>query len=193
MDIDKHPWIVAYLVGCVFVILLMLFKYVFFACLYWLVKGNILRKNLQKVQPPEDTFWEKVVTFSLLYGIEIALSWIGVLLGLWHFATTFLQFTREVFTSMPEEVKVLRYPLRNNPDMSREAVWAYIRALEMKAGAAQPTDYALLQSLEYLQDYYPSLDRAAALNHLNGLKVVSSDVIAAALARLRPRHNEVCE
>jgi len=64
--------------------------------------------------------------------IGSALSWVGVVVGLVKFAIVFLRIIRDVVAQTPEAIKVLRYPLRNNPDLSREAVWAYVYALGIK-------------------------------------------------------------
>ena len=181
MNLLQNSWVQGYLAGCVFLVLLTLFKFVILLALGWLTKGNILRKNLQKVGLPEDTIWEKVLVSSLAIALEAALSWVAVLFELWRFAVHLLEFVRELFMSVPEEIQLLRFPLRHNPELSREAVWAYVRALEIKGGSAQPTADSLLQSLQYLRDYYPSMDSVAALNHLNGLKTVNPEVISGAL------------
>jgi hypothetical protein len=84
----------------------------------------------------------------------------------------------------PEGIKRLRFPLRNNPDMPRESVWAYLHALNVEVGGEPPSETALVDSLNEVTDYYPSFDRVAALKQLESLKVISQDVTSASLARI---------
>jgi hypothetical protein len=91
---------------------------------------------------------------------------------------------REVFTSVPQEIKQLRFPLYNNPDMSREAVWACMRALQARAGGNLATASELLGSLQAVIDNYKHFDAGLALKHLKELNVVSAEAIDSAMQRL---------
>lgn len=185
-------WLIYYFVGCFAVVLLQIGSFTFFATLDWFLKGSVFRKNLKKLDPPEEkkSFWSKaLIVFGMLL-FDVALSWIGVLLQLWNIGTRLLGMVRDIFASVPEELKVLRYPLRNNPEMSREAVWAYLRAAEAKFGGVQASEHTLLYSIQAVREHYPYFDRVAALNQLKTLNAVSPDAIAAALEQVRtPKSN----
>jgi hypothetical protein len=124
---------------------------------------------------------------------QAALSWIGVLVILWQAASVLLKTLRDAMQSTPEEIKLLRFPLRNNPNLSREAVWAYIHALQVKVGEAAPDELALLRSLHNMHEQHPYFDRRAALSQLSGLKVVSDAIISSALSRVSLTTEEVEE
>ena len=185
MWFDEHPYIGIYLLGCVAAAMLSLFKAGLFWMIGWITKSNVAEKNLKKIQPPDkETFGEKAATFFTLLAISSAFSWLSVITAPFEIMWGLLKVLREVFASTPEAIKVLRWPLRNNPDMSREAVWAYFFALKLKVGEASPNVYGLLTELNELSEHYPYFDRKAALNQLNGLNVMSAEIISSALDRL---------
>jgi hypothetical protein len=76
------------------------------------------------------------------------------------------------FTSQPEEIRLLRYPFFNNPNMSREAVWAYTKAIDIKSGIEWDVD-DLHDSLKDLVLVYPTFNSLSAIKVLGDLNVVS--------------------
>lgn len=68
--------------------------------------------------------------------------------------------------------------------MSREAVWAYVYALRIRAGEKQPHKDEVVSSLNNLREDHPSFDRQAALTQLEGLNIVSAEVISSALRHI---------
>lgn len=187
---DWLTWLYIYLSGCVAVALLVGFKFIVFWCISWLLKGNTLRKNLKKLElSEEETFWDKTLSLLLVGFFTIVLSWLGVLIELWLFAVHLLQIIRESVASVPEEIKVLRFPLHNNPNMTREAVWAHAQALQAKNGAF-PNKHTLLNSLKDMSENHTSFDRIAALTQLKSLNSVDPDVTSEALNWLRPPDHE---
>lgn len=128
MWIDQHPYSFIYLLGCVFVVVVLIFKFILFMFLSWIIKENILNKNLKKIQSPnEDSFSIKAFKFFVSSIVEVALSWIGVTVNVFHIMIRLLKVLREILVSTPEDIRLLRFPLRNNPNLSREAVWAYLK------------------------------------------------------------------
>lgn len=95
-----------------------------------------------------------------------------------------LNVVRESLTTKPESVKALRFPLRNNPNMSREAVWAYLSALSVKAGEKQPNEIDLLYFLDEVADYYPAFNKQVALNQLKDLDFTNKNIIISVLSEL---------
>lgn len=185
MWIDQHPYFFAYLLGCVFVVLLLAFKVALFWTIAWITKANIVRKNLKKLEPDDEQgFGLKAAVVLGGFVLEVALSWINVIVALWQIAVMLLKTLREAITSTPEAIKLLRFPLRHNPNMSPEAVWAYVSALSIKAGENVLDADELMRSLNSLRDEHPSFDPEAALDVLNGLDVMSPAVISSALNRL---------
>lgn len=191
MWIDQHPYLFIYLLGCVLVVALLIFKIILFWIISWITKENILNKNLKKLLPPDEkTFEQKAYFFIGTLALEIALSWINVVVVVWQIMTTVLKNLREVLASTPEAIKLLGFPLRNNPNMSREAVWAYLYALGIKGGEKPPSEHELLLELKEPSRHHPSFDRKAALNQLNDLNVMSADVILSALDNLSSSEGE---
>ena len=186
MWIDQHPYVFIYLLGCVAVVLLSMSNVALFWIVAWITKGNVVRKNLKKLEPEDDepNFAVKAAGFMAVFVFEVALSWIGVLVALWQMASMLLKTLREAFTSTPEEIKSLRFPLRNNPNLSREAVWAYVHALRIKVGEVAPDERNLLQSIHGVREQHPSFDTATALSQLGGLNVISEAVISSAQSRV---------
>jgi hypothetical protein len=184
MWFEQHPYISIYLAGSALVVVLTLFKVILFWFVGWVTKGNILAKNLKKIlEPNNNTF---LVRSGLVLGallVESLLSWINVVVIVWQIFLALVKVLREALTTVPEEIKLLRFPLWNNPDMSRESVWAYAYALGVKAGN-NPTDQThICYSLDEMTEYYYHFDRKAALKQLSSLDVVSDDLITTVLER----------
>lgn len=181
--LDNHPLVLLYLVGCVFVFLLAPVKLGVFWLLSWITKAHILRKNLKKVAPPDSsTFLDRLGIAICLLFVVAAFSWLGVLYAIWEIAALVFGVLREALVSTPEAIKALRFPLRNNPTMPRESVWAHVQALQIKMGEKQPTETTLLAGLNELKSYYPSFQRDVALKQLAALRVLPREVISAAMA-----------
>ena len=185
MWIDEHPYLSIYLLGCALAFILTLFKVALVWIINWITKANIFYENLKKVQPPDtDSFENKALKFIGILLAETSISWINVIVVLWQIASIVLRALREFFSSTPETIKLLRFPLHNNLDMSRESVWAYLCAIGLKAGANQPNENEILTGLNEAAGYYPSFDRVAALKQLENLNVVNGDIISSTLKRL---------
>ncbi len=185
MPTDVQPYLSIYLIGCALVVFLTLFKVVIFWFIGWITKENILNKNLKKLQhPDETTFTSKALLFLGAIVLEAALSWVNVLVIIFQIIKMLLNVIREALTTKPEAIKALRFPLRNNPNMSREAVWAYLSALQIKVGEKQPNESDLLYSLEEVTDYYPSFNKKIALNQLKDLNIISNDIVISTLSEL---------
>lgn len=186
MWIDDHPCIFFYLVGSVLVVVLSLFKVVLFWAIDWVIRANVFTINLRKLLPPDETtFGEKAAKCLGILTIEALLSWINVAVVLWQIFSTLLRVSRDLLQPAPEAIKVLRFPLRNNPDMPRESVWAHVHALGVRGGEALPTKEALVSSLSQVVGYYPTFDRVAALKQLESLNILSSEVISASLTAIK--------
>lgn len=185
MWIDQHPYLFIYLLGCASVLALTAFKVVLFWFVAWVTKANVMNKNLKKLDPVKDqSFGQKAALFVGILAFEMALSWINVAVAIWQIAVTLLKVLRDALTSTPEAIKLLRFPLANNPNMSQEAVWAYVYALRIRAGEKTGDKEELLFSLSSFHEEHSSFDRQAALNQLNGLNVLNGEVTLSASDRL---------
>jgi hypothetical protein len=186
MWIDKHPVVLGYLLGSALVVVLTLLKIVLFYTIDWIIKANILQKNMRKLLPPEEmTFGVKAVKFFGVIFIEALLSWVNVVVILWQVLSSIVRVARDQLQPAPEAIRLLRFPLRNNPDMPRETVWAYIQALGVKGGNQLPTKESLVASLNEIATYHPSFDRVVALKHLQNLDAVSTEIALATLTEVR--------
>ncbi len=186
MWFDEHPYLIFYLVGFCCAVFLILVKIMVFSFLNWITKTNILNKNLKKILPPnEETILAKWIKLIGVLAAEAALSWINVIVSLFQIVVTILRVLREAFSSVPEEVKLLRFPLKNNPDMARESVWAYLIALNVKTGEKILTEIELISNLDEVRSYYPSFDYSSALKQLDGLNIISSENIYNAQMQLQ--------
>lgn len=182
---DDHPYLLGYLIGCAVAFFLGIFVVLEGYIVAWIFKGNVLRSNLNKIQDPSTQGFKADATLlvvGLLSGI--VMSWLGVLQYLWRVFSIPLNAIRETLSSVPEQVKSLRYPLLNNPNLSRESVWAYAYALGVRTGAR--ADAAQMRyELEEVGSYYPSFESEAALETLRSLGVISEQTISEAMALVR--------
>ncbi|HDR9030277.1 TPA: hypothetical protein QDB14_004514 [Burkholderia vietnamiensis] len=187
MQLGDHPYVIFYLVGCLVTLLLIIAKAIIFSFIGWLTKANILQKNLKKLDPPDTKrWWDRVTAFVFLALFEMVLSWINVPIGLWQIAAGLFRTLRELLTPAPEEIKLLRFPLRNNPDMPREAVFAHVLALSVRAGnVTTGTPENISSALQEIKWNYPSFSDQQAIDTLKSLKVVDSEILTSALAMSR--------
>jgi hypothetical protein len=186
-NLDDHPLLAIYLLGCALVPALALVSVFTFWVLAWLTKTNVLTKNLKKLQASTTRapFPSRAVKFLATWLFEIALSWISVALLVWRLLKILLGTAREVLSSRPESIKLLSYPLKNDPHLPVESVWAYAYALTIRGGSPPPDEAALTAELEEISAQKPRFDRAVALRQLESLDVVKPAVIAAVAARRR--------
>jgi hypothetical protein len=192
MWLDNHPYIFIYLLGCSLVIILTFVKLVLFYAIDWVTKGTILKKNLKKLMPPDEkSILRKTVAFLGIVAIETLLSWINVFVILWQIIAGLFRILRELLTPVPEAVKALRFPLRNNPSMARESVWAYLLALAVKAGEKQPNENQLIDKLDEVCENCPSFDRIDALKQLESLGAISPNTILSTISLIKasPSHD----
>ncbi len=192
MWIDGHPYLLLYLVGCVLSFILILLRGIVAGLVSWVTRQNIVNKNLRKMAPPQTLAGQASSVLTALV-LGVALSWLNVLaVLLWEIPFGLLGILRAIFSSTPPEaINLLQFPLKNNPYMSREAVWAYTQALQSKLGQTQLSESALISSLDELRSYYRTFDRMKALEELRALNVVSPDVVSTALDRLsKPEEEE---
>jgi hypothetical protein len=180
-----NEYLFVYLAGCLVALFVILLKAILQWFLLWISKENVLQKNLKKLEPPDArSFHAKALTIIGVLLFESLLSWINVVVGIWQIIALPLKLLRARLAAVPEEVKQLRFPLWNNPMLSREAVWAHSVALSVKAGEIIPDDFALNQSLWELMEYHEGFDAQGALKRLAALGVLSEEDIARALDRL---------
>lgn len=181
MFIDQHPYISIYLLGSLLVVLLTFVKIALFYAIDWVIKANILNKNLKKLADPDNNQWYlKALKFLVLLLFEAALSWINVVVILGQILYGIVKVLRDLFTTAPEEIKALRFPLRNNPFLSKEAVWAYLMAISVKMGEALQNESGIIASIEDVLDNRPDFDYLNALDQLDNLKVMNSETISSA-------------
>lgn len=151
----------------------------------WATKDNVLRKNLEKIgDPKQSSLAVNVGTFLLGLLFGAVMSWLGVLQYLLQIVWVPIKTLRELFSSVPEEIKLLRFPLKNNPYLSREAVFAYFYALRVKAGS-KPSVWEITDELNTISGYYPSFSKEGAIHTLESLAVVDKEMISNALETIR--------
>ncbi len=180
-------WFEIYLVGCLLAVPMMLLNTVIIWFLNWLTKTNILIRNLKKLAPPDETSLSiKTLKIVGIYVFETALSWVSVAAGLFQLARVLLSTVREALTSIPEAIRTLRFPLRNNPELSRESVWAHAFGLRVLAGDPPGSASEILSSLAEIGEHHRTFDGSLALRQLKALHVVEPEMITEALASLGP-------
>lgn len=178
MNLNDHPNFVIYLAGCVVAFLLFLLHTVAASILSWISKDNVLKKNVNKIKDPNGVgLAVKASLYVLLALFNAAFSWLGVLFLAGGIIWLPFAYLREALSSVPEEIKLLRFPLRNNPNLSREAVWAYLYALGVKSGAT-PDPRSINDELYGIGVFHPSFNRQLALETLSSLKVVDPEVVS---------------
>lgn len=190
MNLDEHPILSVYLTGCLFAFFLFFVVIVETYLVTWFFKGNILRRNLNKVQDPAGQgFKVEAVKFAIGLTIATISSWLAVLQFTFQIVWIPIKVLREALASVPEEIKSIRFPLLNNPDLSREAVWAYLYALNTKGGVT-PNAWEINNDLYGVGAYYPSFNKQSALEILGSLKVVDQEILSNAASIIEEKKRE---
>lgn len=185
MFLDLNEYVSIYLLGCFIAFILLMFNTLFLWFLQWLTKANVVENNLKKLEPPNDaTFLQKASIYIITLIIELSLSWISVLVQIWLTLTSILKILREVFTETPESIKLLRFPLKTNPNMTREGVWAHLMALQLVAEGRELSCVELVDSLNDIKYYYSTFEREHAVKQLKLLNTFSVETINATLSNL---------
>lgn len=192
MWIGEHPYFFIYLLGCVFSAILSFMSTVLFWIIARLTRSDVIAKNLRKIWIPPDTSStpQKLGAFVGLMVLAAMFSWASLIIALGVIAWRLLAILRDAFASVPQAIQELRFPLKNNPEMSREAVWAYVRAISIKNGEKEPAADGLLSELDGLLEHYPSFSRTAALQQLQSLNVIDADTMTAAIHGQRERDRD---
>lgn len=167
----EHPAVYFYLLGCVVVVILAPLRLALLWSLAWITKGNVYARNVRKLLPRDtDAFWKKAVAFLGMFAFDVALSWLIVIYAFVQIALILLRTIREAMSSTPEEIKLLRFPLMNNPELPPESVWAHLTALNARAGTVEYSDIA--RDLVGLPESLSSFDSRTALAQLERLHAV---------------------
>lgn len=168
-----------YVYGCAVTALLILLHMMLAWSLSWITKENVLNKNILKLQTIDDlTLVQKCTLPTVMFLLGVVMSWVNTPIVIWNIVITLLNTLRELITETPEEIKRLRYPLKNNPKMTPEAVWAHLSALLVKAGDEPQHEHGIIDSLNEASEIIPSFNQINALNHLNNLNAYSAEVIS---------------
>jgi hypothetical protein len=198
-----------YVVGCAVALCLQVARWMFFTTIEWLMKVNIHRANLKKLEPavPPVVPIEGAEPFRLLevfertgmidlgpkasseddtFGFKLVLSWIGAVLVSVVFLLEALELVRRLISRTPDAVVNLRYPLRNNPLLLREAVWAHSFALAIPFGDCVQDPLFILFLLNEVRRNHSEFDRRLALEILGDLRVARESVVSRALDSLGP-------
>lgn len=165
-------FVVIYIIGAIVTFLLHIFHIILFWALAWLTNEHILWRNLKKLERPDHKEWYvKLAGNSFLIAIDVFFSWLGAPLIAWRIFARLLTTAKMRFATVPEEIKKLRFPLWNNPELSTEAVWAYTSALSVLNGDA--VDWGtLVWQLRHLKLVAPNVDEQKAIEIFEGLKVM---------------------
>lgn len=162
-----------YLVGSTIALTLSLLNWITALGIAWLTKTNILVKNLLKLKQPNNKSF--LIKFLIVIGSWILLflsSWIEVIHQLWLFIKLITQTLRVFFNPLPETIKNLTFPLKNNPYLERETVWAYSFAINLALGKKIEFDQfggTFAFEIDEITEFYPTFNIELALKQLQSL------------------------
>ena len=184
-DFIDNSYFRFYLIGVAAFVILALVRIAILALARWITKENVLRKNLKKLERPDETpVAKKILLRGFVWFIEACFSWINVIAITFKTIFDLYKIIREYLTPDTEEIKALGFPLWNDPDLSSESVWAYKIALLCKSEQPQNMD-AITDSAQQVMEKRPDFDYTEALTQLEGLDVVNQELISAAKSRLK--------
>lgn len=167
-----------YLFGCFIAFLIQITTRTIINFIYFITKENILIKNIKKISEPDNrTKVKKFGEWALAFLLSVLASWINVIGASIHFIVFIFRFIREIIQTTPQTIKELRWPLRNNPDLSREHVWAYLVALSVKGGSTELNADLIIKEIFNITNYYEDFEKKRAVKILSTLIVINENIL----------------
>jgi hypothetical protein len=117
-----------------------------------------------------------VLALSLIF-IEAVSSWIGLLCGVWKLCHLLLAAMRTFFSKQPEELIRVRFPLRANPDLEPEAVWAHLFSLSILMSAGLFSCEETLSDLAMTKERVGRFDEIKAISYLENIGIAKKQLI----------------
>lgn len=183
--------LVIYIVGCFYSALLAFGSLLLDVIIHWVAGSGYFWANLKKIglyRGINDAFAPQPVSWrlrALWISIEVGLSWVALPFSCWAILATAVKVVRSIFRPDPPRIVEIRLPLRSNPSLSAEAVWARVFAIAILAMGDFPKEAEVLKEIE-LQKERVSLDPTLAVDHLIHLNVLPEATASALRARFAP-------
>jgi hypothetical protein len=114
---------------------------------------------------------------ALVIGFEMLLSWINVPVCIWQLFTQLVSTAAELMKRAPEDLNKYRYPLRENPSLSPEEVWAHLVAVAVAGGKLTIRSETLVQELHEISDRGIKINKLQALECLAELRCMRTGII----------------
>lgn len=149
--------------------------------LYSKITGlDVFRENLKKLEMHYDFFTGEMKEYPVtnkeatkLILLEMSLSWISVIIQIWKTFKFFIQAIKEQLTVSPA-LKELYYPLRNNPYLEKEIVWARLISSSVITTGRQLSLEEVYRGIEIYESRLINFNRDKALKYLLDLEVVKN-------------------
>jgi hypothetical protein len=168
----ENPWIaglVVYLIGCAATYVLSLVDILVTRLAGNLTGDSVIGKNIFKLAPKNDIKDFKKVMSGCMW-FFVFLSWAGFALSLISISCGILMsifnFLKDLLNPLPEAARVFHYRLKNDPDMSPEAVWANLRSMEAVVSGNYPTKFEVIADLEETTNSVTGFDTPKAISLL---------------------------
>ena len=168
----ENPWIaglVVYLIGCAATYVLSLVDILVTRLAGNLTGDSVMGKNIVKLTPKDDIKDIKKFMSGCMW-VYVFLSWAGFALSLISISCGILMaifnFLKDLLNPLPEAAKVFHYRLKNDPDMSPEAVWANLRSMEAVVSGNYPTKFEVIADLEETTNSVPGFETPKAISLL---------------------------
>lgn len=168
----ENPWIagfVVYLIGCAATYALNLLYTLMTRLAASLTGDSVMGKNIIKLAPKDDIKDFKKVMSGCMW-FFVFLSWAGFALSL---ISVICELVMVIFTSLknllnplPEAAKVFDYRLKNDANMSPEAVWANLESMKAIVSGNYPTKFEVIADLEETANSVPGFEVPKAISLL---------------------------
>jgi hypothetical protein len=170
-----------YLLGCFATLFLTILKITLIQVGFWFVNEQIYRHNIAKISVyfspitghlTHEKTKLKTIVFTIF--LDCLLSWINVVFVTFQICMFCLILIKFMFRTAPPSFQEILFPLRNDPSLDPEMVWARIIAVG-NYGHAQPTASNLKLDLDTTSRLVPGFSRAKALACIRALKFVPEE------------------
>ena len=168
----ENPWIsgfIVYLIGCAATYALNLLYALMTRLVASLTGDSVMGKNIIKLAPKDDIKDFKKVMSGCMW-FFVFLSWAGFALSL---ISIICELVMVIFTSLknllnplPEAAKVFDYRLKNDANMSPEAVWANLESMKAIVSGNFPTKFEVIADLEETANSVPGFEVPKAISLL---------------------------
>ncbi|WP_334028177.1 hypothetical protein [Alteromonas sp. P256] len=184
----SKPWFQIYILGILSAVLTSVVSFIWKKLTEHISGEAAINKQIRRLfqTSKSNIYTRHGVPFVLtLHSLFVLTSWICVILNIIDILGATYALSKILLRSESEQFKRIKMPLINNKSLSNEKAWALLSAYAITMGASVDKD-DLIADLENVSRVHVNFDFDRALNELQFMSVISSDIVESTRAHFEP-------